>query len=116
MQAAGHRAGLVRADGSQPLRLAAPGEVQAAAVLDAQHRVVRAHPPQRALAMGLEDVVDRHRAVGGLVDQPVMSLDQGAHAVGGAGDGPHRRLCHMLRALHQARAQARVAQPRPAES
>ena len=65
--------------------------------------------------MGLEDVVDRHRAAGGLVDQPVMSLDQGACSVGGAGDGAHRRLCHMLRAPDQACAQARVAQRRPAE-
>ena len=115
VQAAGHGAGLVRADGPQPLRLAAPGEVQAGAVLDAQHRVVRLHPAQRALAVGREDVVDRHRAVGGLVDQPVMALDQGARAVGRAGDGPHRRLCHLLRAADQARAQACVAQRRPAE-
>ena len=115
VQAAGHGAGLVRADGPQPLRLAAPGEVQTGAVLDAQHRLVRAHPSQRALAMGSENVVDRHRAVGGLVDQPVMSLDQGARSIGGAGDGALRALCHMLRALDQARAQARVAQRRPAE-
>ena len=54
-------------------------------------------------------------AVGGLVDQPVVSLDQGACSVGGAGDGAHRRLCHMLRAPDQACAQARVAQRRPAE-
>ena len=65
--------------------------------------------------MRREDVADRHRAVGGLVDQPVVALDQGAGAVGGAGDGAHRRLCHTLRALHQPRAQPRVAQPRPAE-
>ena len=115
LQTAGHGAGLVRADGPQPLRPAAPGEVQAGAVLDAQHRVVRLHPAQRALAMRREDVVDRHRAVGGLVDQPVVALDHRARAVGGAGDGAHRRLCHLLRALHQAGAQPRVAQPRPAE-
>ena len=34
VQAAGHGPGLVRTDGSQPQRLAAPGEVQAGAVLD----------------------------------------------------------------------------------
>ena len=33
----------------------------------------------------------------------------------GAGDGAHRRLCHLLRALYQPRAQTRVAQTRPAE-
>ena len=44
-----------------------------------------------------------------------MSLDQGARSIGGAGDGALRALCHMLRALDQARAQARVAQRRPAE-
>ena len=65
--------------------------------------------------MRREDVADRHRAVGGLVDQPVVALHQGAGALGGAGDGAHRRLCHLLRALHQTRAQTRVAQPRPAE-
>ena len=115
LQAARHGAGLVRTDGSQPLRLAAPGEIQARAVLDAQHRVVRLHPAQRALAMRSEDVADRHRAVGGLVDQPVMALDQGAGAVCGAGDGARRRLCHLLCAPDQPRAQPRVAQPRPAE-
>ena len=115
LQTAGHGAGLVRTDGPQPLCLAAPGEVQAGAVLDAQHRVVRLHPAQRALAMRREDVTDRHRAVGGLVDQPVVALAQGARALGGAGDGAHRRLCHMLRALHQASAQPRVAQPRLTE-
>ena len=100
---------------AQPLRLPAPGEVQPGAVLDAQ-------PPSRApasgaglLAMRREDVADRHRTVGGRwPDQPVMALDQSAGAVGGAGDGAHRRLCR-LRALHQPRAQTRVAQTRPAE-
>ena len=77
--------------------------------------LVRLHPAQRPLAMRREDVADRHRAVGGLVDQPVVAFDQGARALGGAGDGAHRRLCHLLRALHQPRAQPRVAQPRPAE-
>ena len=115
VQAAGHGAGLVRPDGPQPLRLAAPGEVQTGAVLYAQHRVVSAHPSQRALAMGSENVLDRHRALGGLVDQPVMSLHQGSLAVRGAGDGAHRRLGHLLGAQDQARAQPRVAQPRPAE-
>ena len=60
--------------------------------------------------MGREDVLDRHLAVGGLVDEPVMSFDHRACSVGGAGDGAHRQLCHMVRALDQARAQARVAQ------
>ena len=44
-----------------------------------------------------------------------MSLDQGTRSVRGAGDGAHRTLCHMPRALDQARAQARVAQGRAAE-
>ena len=57
-----------------------------------------AHPAQRLLAMRREDVADRHRAVGGLVDQPVMALDHRARAVGGAGDGAHRG--HLLRTLH----------------
>ena len=61
VQAAGRRAGLIRADGPQPPRLAAPGEVQAAAVLDAQHRVMRPHPSQRALAMGSENVLASSR-------------------------------------------------------
>ena len=39
-----------------------------------------------------------------------MSFDHRACSVGGAGDGAHRQLCHMVRALDQARAQARVAQ------
>ena len=76
---------------------------------------MRPHPSQRALAMGSENVLHRHRALGGLVDQPVMSLDQGSHSVRGAGDGAHRRLGHLLGAQDQARAQPRVAQPRPPE-
>ena len=51
----------------------------------------------------------------GWSDQPVMSLHQGSLAVRGAGDGAHRRLGHLLGAQDQARAQPRVAQPRPAE-
>ena len=62
--------------------------------------------------MRLENVRHRHLAGGGLVDQPVMSLDQGARSVRGAGDSAHRTLCHMPRALDQARAQAGVAQRR----
>ena len=109
-QAAGQRAGLVRANHPQPLCLAAPGEAQAGGVLHTQHRVFGAHALQRALAMGRKDVLDTDLAVGGLVDEPVMSLDQGTRSVGGAGDGAHRRLCHMVRALDQARAQACIAQ------
>ena len=115
MQAAGQRAGLVRANHPQPLGLAAPGEVQARAVEDAQHRGLRRHALQRALAMGRKNVLDRHRTVGGLVDESVMSLDHRACSVGGAGDGAHRRECHMVRALDQARAQPRIAQRSPAE-
>ena len=94
---------------------ASPGEAQPGAVLDAQHRVVRPHPPQRTLAMGSENVLDRHRALGGLVDQPVMSLHQRPLSVRGAGDGAHRRLAHLPGAQHQTRAQPRVAQPRHPE-
>ena len=110
VQAAGERAGLVRANHPQPLCLAAPGEAQAGGVLDTQHRVLGAHALQRAPAMGRKDVLDTDLAVGGLVDEPVMSLDQGTRSVGGAGDGAHRGLCHMVRSLDQARAQACIAQ------
>ena len=65
--------------------------------------------------MGSENVLDRHRALGGLVDQPVMSLHQRPLSVRGAGDGAHRRLAHLPGAQHQTRAQPRVAQPRPPE-
>ena len=110
VQAAGQRAGLVRANHPQPLCLAAPGEAQAGGVLHTQHRGLRAHALQRALAMGRKDVLDTDLAVGGLVDEPVMSLDQGTRSVGGAGDGAHRRLCHMAHTLDQARAQTCIAQ------
>ena len=115
VKAAGHGAGLIRADHPKPLGLAAPGEAQAGAVLEAQHRVMRPHPSQRALAMGSENVLDRHRALRGLIDQPVMSLHQRSPAGRGARDGAHRRLGHLMGAQHQACAQPRVAQPRPAE-
>ena len=65
---------------------------------------------QRALAMGRKNVLDTDLAVGGLVDEPVVSLDHRACSVGGAGDGAHRRECHMVRALDQARAQTCIAQ------
>ena len=52
--------------------------------------------------MGREDMFDRHRAVGGLVDESVVSLDHRACSVRRPGDGAHRTLCHMVRALDQA--------------
>ena len=115
VQPARQRPGLVRANRAQPLGLAAPGEVHAGAVEDTQHRGLRLHALQRARAMGGEDVLDCHLALGGLVDEPVMSLDHRTRSVRSAGDGAHRRECHMVRALDQARAQARIAQRRPAE-
>ena len=115
VQPAGGGAGLVRTDEAQPFGLGAAGEVQCRGVLHAQHGVVRAQPLQGALAMRREDVPDRHRAVGGSVDEPVMSLDQGARSVGRAGDGAHRGLCHKVGALHQTGAQARIAQGGAAE-
>ena len=76
---------------------------------------MRPHPPQRALAMGGENVLDRHRALGGLVDQPVMSLHRCSRTVRGPGHGALRGLAQQMGAQHQARAQPRVPQPRPAE-
>ena len=106
VQAAGHGAGLVRPmapspcvwsrrvkfDGCRP-GCTAPSRARASG--------------QRALAMRLEDVVDRHRAVGGLVDQPVMSLDQGARSIGGAGDGALRARPYVARSGPGARSGAR---------
>ena len=65
VQAAGQRAGLVRANRPQPLGLTAPGEVHAGAIEHTQHRGFRLHPLQRARAMGREDVLDRHLGVAG---------------------------------------------------
>ena len=66
--------------------------------------------------MRREDVLDRHLAVGRLVDEPVVSLDQGARSVRGTGNGAHRTLCHLPRALDQAQAQTRVARPSTCEA
>ena len=51
------------------------------------------------------------------VERPVAGVrrDPGARSVRGAGDGARRTLCHMPRALNQARAQTRVAQRGAAE-
>ena len=76
---------------------------------------MRPHPPQRALAMGGENVLDRHRALGGLVDQPVMSLHRCSRTVRGPGHGALRGLAQQMGAQHQSRAQPRVPQPRPAD-
>ena len=113
VQAAGHgRRGLIRTDGPQPLRVAAPGEVQAGARPVCISTVSCARIRRSVRSRGSRMLSDRHRAAGGLVDQPVMSLDQGC-SVGGAGDGAHRRLCQMAR--HLRRSGACVAQRRPAE-
>ena len=69
LQAAGRRAGLIRADG--------PQQPSAGAVLDAQHRVMRPHPSQRALAMGSENVLapSSARATAG---RSAGNVDQGS--------------------------------------
>ena len=109
VQPARHGAGLVAADRRQPLRLAAPREVHQGAVLDTQHHLVRAHPAQRPLPMRLQYVLHRHRAIRGLVDQPIVAFHQCAYSLGGAGDGAQRSLRQQPRARHQPRAQAGIA-------
>ena len=110
MQAAAFGAGLVGADNAQSFGLPAPRKVQRTAVLYAQNGGLRAHPLQRALTMRREDVLDRHRARGGLIDEAVMSLDHSALSAGGAGDGAHRIVGHTPCARHQTRAKPRIAQ------
>ena len=91
------------------------GEVEIRAVLHAEHHVLPLHAAQRALAVRGQDVLHAQSRLGRVVEEAVPALDQGASALGGAGERVHGGLGLKGSAGDQAPGEAGVAQRRAAE-
>ena len=115
MQAARLRAGLVAADHPQSVAARTAGEVEVRAVLHAQHPRLRAHAPQRPLAVRPQDVLRRRRAVVRAIHEPVVALDHCPIPLRRGRQRSRRSRPLERRHPHQPGAQPGIAQRRPAE-
>ena len=115
MQAERLRGRLVAPDDAQPLAVRARRKVQVRPVLDAQHRVLAAHPLQRARPVGRENVLGRDRRRHRLVDEPVVALHRRAVVGRVGGDRLAGQRRQQPRALDQTRRQPLIAQRRPSK-
>ena len=100
--------GLVASDDAEPLAARTGREAQVRPVLDAQHRILRAHALDSACAVRRHDVLGRDLRLLRVVHQAVVALHR--RAVRGAGEHPARTLREQGGASDQSCRQALVSQ------